>query len=179
MTATIRLDGLEIVVDSSDLEVISRHSWVLDGEGTPITWKAKKTTLGRLLLGNPSAKVIFRDGCSTNYTRENLIDANAGPSKRATKQRKVRFKGVTREWRRTKYVWRAQIWNGYKNILIGRFDSPEEAAKAYDEMARRLSGDKAVLNGVQDDKGSEVQPDRQEVVCRDQGEQDRDSAGSI
>lgn len=144
MAVSIRLDGLEIVIDSSDLEVIRRYSWTLDARGEPSTRIGNPTTLGRVLLGNPTAKVMFRDGCSWNYTRANIYDAEPEPRKRLNKSRKSQYKGVTRS--RDRY--QAQIRVGLKNKFIGRYDTAEEAAEAYDNEAKRIYGDKAVLNNV-------------------------------
>lgn len=52
------------------------------------------------------------------------------------------FKGVYRNGSR----WAAQIQISKKRLTIGRFDSPEEAALAYDRKARVLFGDYAVTN---------------------------------
>lgn len=53
------------------------------------------------------------------------------------------FRGVTR---RGDGKWQARIQVDGKRIHIGTFGTPEEAARAYDAMARELLGDKAILN---------------------------------
>ena len=52
------------------------------------------------------------------------------------------FKGVRKHGRR----WVARIRNNRKDIGIGRFDTAEEAARAYDAKAAELFGEFASLN---------------------------------
>lgn len=56
------------------------------------------------------------------------------------------YKGVSYE--STGGKWIAQICHNYKREVIGRFESEIEAAKAYDERAIELKGNKASLNFV-------------------------------
>jgi hypothetical protein len=66
-------------------------------------------------------------------------------SKKYLKKRKTfQYKGVC-------FVngkWRAQIWDGKRNIKIGDFDTEIEAALAYNNKAIELKGDKAILNEI-------------------------------
>lgn len=52
--------------------------------------------------------------------------------------------GVSRTKNTSK--WCAEITVKYKKICIGSFDCPEEAARAYDEAAKRFRGDSAKTN---------------------------------
>lgn len=73
-------------------------------------------------------------------TAGSLSPRNRGLSKR----NKTGFKGVimcrqTGKWSATIVVDRKQIW-------LGRHESPEAAARAYDEAARKYHGEFAWLN---------------------------------
>jgi hypothetical protein len=54
------------------------------------------------------------------------------------------FKGVS--WSRERQKWIAQISCGRQVRRIGRFDTPIEAARAYDHAAERLFGEFACTN---------------------------------
>jgi hypothetical protein len=61
------------------------------------------------------------------------------------------YKGVGRA--RHSGYWRAEIWVNGERRHLGYFEGEVEAAKAYDEAARKCHGEFAVLN-VPADKGS-------------------------
>lgn len=55
------------------------------------------------------------------------------------------YKGVS--WNKVARKWDARIAFHGKRLLIGYFDTIEDASRAYDSAAQRLHGDFAVLNG--------------------------------
>ena len=52
------------------------------------------------------------------------------------------FKGVRKKF----YKYESYIYKNGKALYIGMFNTPEEAAKAYDQKAFKLYGNKAILN---------------------------------
>ena len=54
------------------------------------------------------------------------------------------FRGVTKA--RSKGKFQAQIGVNYKKIYLGTYDTPEQAAKAYDRKSYELFGENALLN---------------------------------
>jgi hypothetical protein len=62
------------------------------------------------------------------------------------RQQRGEYRGVYPRIHRHCVTWRAIFSIGKKNIRLGNFDTPEEAARAYDAAAREHFGDRAILN---------------------------------
>lgn len=107
----------------------------------------------RLILGltDPKIQVDHRNGNGLDNRRENIRVVTASQNQMnasKTKRPKVsKFKGVTRNLRRPGcYMWKALITMNNKTIFLGEYKHEREAARAYNEAARRLFGDYARLN---------------------------------
>lgn len=76
------------------------------------------------------------------------LDCNCKVKRNPMKNRgKSKYRGVY--WddsARRKKNWRANIQIGKSVVKIGRFHTEKEAARAYDEKAIEVFGDKAILN---------------------------------
>jgi hypothetical protein len=147
--------SLFALVDEADFADVSRWNWcAMQTRGvwyairgrTPndAGGKTAPVLLHRYLLGEPAEDVDHRDRDGLNNRRENLRKATSTQNSMNTMSRSgsSRFKGVS--WSRNH--WRAAMRLNYKTIHLGRFDTEEEAARAYDEAARRLHGEFARVN---------------------------------
>jgi len=87
---------------------------------------------------------INRNGLDNR--RSNLRLATIAQNAWNSRRRKNRsgYKGVW--YAKDKGRFRAAIWHNNKREYLGYFDSPRQAALAYDEAAKRYHGEFAVLN---------------------------------
>jgi|WetSurMetagenome_2_1015567.scaffolds.fasta_scaffold348709_2 hypothetical protein len=162
--------GMFALVDEIDFADVNRWNWnamrcqgglwyAIRGRTTGeqnITGKLAPVLLHRYLIRSESAKrVDHRDGNGLNNRMSNLrivTSSQNGMNMRARSGGSSRFKGV---WRPTR--WRASIKIDRGTIRLGSFATEEEAARAYDEAARRLFGEFAAVNFPRDGERSALQ----------------------
>ena len=140
------------LVDFEDLPNLNRHSWRKHTGGYAWrrgTFRGKQIYMHQQILNPP-------DGFETDHINRNKLDNRRCNLRIATRQqnrantpvrshnRASRFKGVRKNYR--KYNARG-ILNG-REYSLGSFDSEIEAAKAYNNWAKKHFGEFAYLNPV-------------------------------
>lgn len=163
MKEILTSSGDRIQVDDCDYEWLSGLSWSVDRHGprsyaeTSIRLFGKTVTftMHNMILNPPVKRVADHvDGNGLNNKRSNLRIAtyrentwNARPYK--TGKATSKYKGVYKEKCRGQKggkVWRAALKSCGKRLYLGRFHTEEEAARAYDEVAKKHYGEFAYLN---------------------------------
>lgn len=142
--------GYVAKIDIDDVSMMQQKSWVASWSGNKWYGKAARNTLmHRFLLGlkstDPHVDHINGDGLDNR--RSNLrLDINGQNNQNAamSKNNTSGYKGVTYDKKNDKWV--AQIAVKRKHITIGRFQTPKEAAIAYNEAALLHFGEFAKLN---------------------------------
>lgn len=139
-------NGLVAIVDRRDHTRISKYKW---NESSGYAYRSRNgrtVTMAAEVMGASDGELIdHRNGKGLDNRRSNLRPAtrsqnmmNKGLSKKNTSG----FKGVSRSGGR----WAAVIGNNGQQVYLGSFDTPQMAALAYDEAARKLHGEHARYN---------------------------------
>lgn len=144
-----------VLVDDEDYEWLSQYNWYAHCDSWGINWYAVRKEHGQdvimhrvILNALPEQEIDHRDRNGLNNQKYNLRFATPQQNRANQRKRlsgKSNFQGVYFYSNRNK-PWRAQIsYSGIRNH-IGYFESEEDAARAYDEIAQEIFGEFAGLN---------------------------------
>ena len=141
-------DGSVAYIDKEDAVNIRPYSWSKSGHGGAMAYAGggrenpKSVYMHRLIMG-------AEEGMLVDHVNRNPLDNRRANLRHATKQQNAanmdrgsKFKGVTE----SRGKLRAQITVDGQNRYLGTFDTPEDAARAYDSAAREAFGQYALLN---------------------------------
>jgi hypothetical protein len=159
MTKTIPLSrGLFAIVDDCDFNEMSKFKWCAQEDDHTYyavrsekhIGKTKVIRMHRSIL-NPSDDMVIDhiNGNGLDNRRENIRACSIKENCRNYKMPKTNtsgVKGAVFDKRRGK--WQVHIKVDRLNKHIGYFDSLEDAAKAYNEAAKKYHGEFAKLNKV-------------------------------
>lgn len=137
-------NGHYALVDEDLYEELSRYNWCLLKVGY-----AYNRGLGYMhryiCKTSKGMDTDHIDHNKLNNTRSNMrVCSHKNNMKNISSKNKSKYKGAN--WHKQNSIWRATICINSKNIHLGCFDTEIEAAKAYDEAAKKLFGEFAYLN---------------------------------
>jgi AP2 domain-containing protein/HNH endonuclease len=155
--------GYKTVIDTCDVDHVSKRVWhalVHKTKGKTYVYASTNVKrddgtvfiygLHRYIMDAPKGiNVDHRDGGTLNNTRGNIRLATHSQNmknRRLHTNNSSGYKGVC--FRPESNKWAARITTDGKRQRLGSFNSPEEAAVAYNAAAQRLHGQFASLNSI-------------------------------
>jgi len=139
--------GLMALVDDDDFEYLSQWKWTARGKGKyyyAIRIVNKKAVLmHRLIMGTPSELVVDHlDHNGLNNQKNNL--RNCTQSQNTQNMIRSRYQGVS--WNKNEQKYTSKIGVRRKLFHLGYFDTPLDAAIAYNKAAIKHFGEGAKVN---------------------------------
>jgi hypothetical protein len=160
-------EGIYAILDLQDYYRYGRYKWCLGGHADKFYAtrgqidgpdEIKIVRLHRLIMNAPKGLLVdHRNGNSLDDRRSNLRLATVSENQCNSRKRKnatSKYRGVC--FCKEKQKWLAQIVKAGKKRFLGYFKSEIEAAKVYDEAARKLHGEFARLNFPEEDSADLV-----------------------
>lgn len=147
------------LIDDEDYESLSRFKWFARWDGH--NWYAgrkirrpdgerRTVFMHKEIIGTTtSIKIDHKDGDGLNNTRHNLRPATTQQNNcnnRIRRDNTSGYKGVNLRKEKHCRKWQASIRVNRKRKHLGYYDTPQEAALAYDVAARELFGEFARTN---------------------------------
>ena len=142
----------EAIVDDEDFVKLSTHKWFY-AEGYAARkggkWPHQTTIRMHNAVMDPPV------GMEVDHIHGNKLDNRKSELRICTAQKNQcnkpkpknntsSYKGVT--WKEDHHKWYTQIVVNHKHYFLGLFDDPLDAAKVYDQAARKYHGDFANTN---------------------------------
>jgi hypothetical protein len=145
--------GQYAIVDPERYEELAKYKWFAkrcDGRFYAVrSTKNKSVKMHQVIIGTEEGKVI--DHINSNGLDNRQANVRFATSQQNSwNQRKQRgnssskYKGVS--WEKKRNQWRARITFKGRVVPLGRFDTEEEAGRAYDAKAKELFVEFAWLN---------------------------------
>lgn len=151
--------GKFALVDDEDYGLVAQYKWCAKSKPDnrwyaarifTVNGKKQSILLHRFLMNpKPGEQVDHINGNGLDCRKSNLRIATHAQNRhnsRVTKRSRSGLKGVW--YTPSRHGWRSAIMANGKRISIGIFKSAYEAAKAYNNAAKRLHGDFAKLNEI-------------------------------
>jgi len=145
----------EALIDDADFDKVSKYRWVLGNGGYPQAWlNGRRIYMHRIIMGD-AIRASASGASVVDHINRNPLDNRRKNLRIATrsqnvvnrslpKANKYGYRGV--DYNRNHQSFYAVIYANNKRYKKWPYATAEEAAHAYDELAREHHGDFAQLN---------------------------------
>jgi hypothetical protein len=153
--------GLTTKVSEESLQIVEHYKWSFDKKNGYARANVKQqdgtyktVRLHRLIIDCPENMTIDHiNGDKLDNRIENLritTAENNAKNKGKYSNNTSGYKGVI--WMKDRQKWRAVLKLNGRNIIGGNFEDKLEAAKAYNELAKKYHGEYAQLNDIKEEQ---------------------------
>jgi hypothetical protein len=141
-------------VDDEDFELVSEFHWHMDGAGyarTNVWSENKKPRMHRLILNDVDTELhidhINGDKLDNRKINLRVLTCSQNAMNRGPQMNNSSgYKGVIFDRSRNK--WRAEICVNKKRKYLGRYETAEEAALAYNQASIKYHGEFGFINQI-------------------------------
>lgn len=150
--------GKSAIIDDDDFEELSKYRWCDDGRGYATrhviapSGEPKSMKMHIQIAGlQKGLQIDHIDGNPLNNRRENLRHVTGSQNQYNQKSNRggsSQYKGVS--WHKQIKKWTARIKAEGKTKNLGCFKAEEDAARAYNKIAKETWGEYARLNVLED-----------------------------
>lgn len=156
--------GEYAIVDAKDYGWLSKHNWyVLEGQRTLYAYRRVRVRKGgkqgaismhREIMGAAAGELVDHvNHNGLDNRRANLRKATRAQNAQNRRKPRVKSKSIYKglSWQKGQGKWSVRLQANGEHRSFGVFQDEREAAKAYDEAARKYHGEFAVLNYPDED----------------------------
>lgn len=129
------------IVDDNSYDIVNRYRWNIDSDGYAIS-VGQRYKMHRLIIGARVGEIVDHingDRLDNRLDNLRIVTASQNSFNSRHKTGISKYRGVNRSNSKIE-KWEACISHNNRQLYLGTFNTPEEAAKAYDAKAIELRG---------------------------------------